>query len=99
SAVVHKRGRGCAGEYPNWRSGRESLVRTVLIGTVIAIGLFGLLLTGCSSSKVVKNPDSASESTRSMPIQGPIMYLALGDSTGVGVGARNGGYVVRLFNR
>jgi lysophospholipase L1-like esterase len=34
-----------------------------------------------------------------MPIQGPIIYLALGDSTGVGVGARQGGYVVRIFNR
>jgi lysophospholipase L1-like esterase len=30
---------------------------------------------------------------------GPIHYLALGDSTGVGVGAKNGGYVARLFQR
>ena len=30
---------------------------------------------------------------------GPIVYVALGDSTGVGVGARDGGYVLRLFNR
>ena len=29
---------------------------------------------------------------------GPIVYVALGDSTGFGVGARNGGYVARLFN-
>ena len=29
---------------------------------------------------------------------GPIVYVALGDSTGSGVGARNGGYVARLFN-
>jgi lysophospholipase L1-like esterase len=28
---------------------------------------------------------------------GPIHYVALGDSTGVGVGARNGGYPGRLF--
>ena len=28
---------------------------------------------------------------------GPIVYVALGDSTGAGVGAREGGYVVRLF--
>jgi lysophospholipase L1-like esterase len=33
------------------------------------------------------------------PITEPINYLALGDSTGVGVGARNGGYVARLFKR
>lgn len=30
---------------------------------------------------------------------GPIMYVALGDSTGSGVGAREGGYVARLFSR
>jgi acyl-CoA thioesterase-1 len=29
----------------------------------------------------------------------PIVYSALGDSTGVGVGAKNGGYVARLFKR
>lgn len=30
---------------------------------------------------------------------GPIVYVALGDSTGSGVGATNGGYVARLFRR
>jgi acyl-CoA thioesterase I len=30
---------------------------------------------------------------------GPIVYLALGDSTGAGVGATEGGYVLRLFKR
>ncbi|HEX3250171.1 MAG TPA: SGNH/GDSL hydrolase family protein [Pyrinomonadaceae bacterium] len=30
---------------------------------------------------------------------GPILYVALGDSTGAGVGARDGGYVARLFKR
>lgn len=30
---------------------------------------------------------------------GPITYVALGDSTGSGVGAREGGYVARLFSR
>ena len=29
---------------------------------------------------------------------GPVVYVALGDSTGTGVGATNGGYVARLFN-
>ena len=28
-----------------------------------------------------------------------VIYAALGDSTGVGVGAKNGGYVARLFRR
>jgi acyl-CoA thioesterase I len=32
--------------------------------------------------------------------KGPVSYVALGDSTGVGVGARDGrGYVARLFDR
>ena len=30
---------------------------------------------------------------------GAIVYVALGDSTGAGVGATQGGYVARLFNR
>ena len=30
---------------------------------------------------------------------GPIIYVALGDSTGSGVGAREGGYVARLFKQ
>ena len=30
---------------------------------------------------------------------GPLVYVAVGDSTGSGVGAREGGYVARLFNR
>jgi len=30
---------------------------------------------------------------------GAIVYVALGDSTGAGVGAREGGYVARLFKR
>lgn len=32
-------------------------------------------------------------------IVGPVVYVALGDSTGYGVGAREGGYVKRLFDR
>jgi lysophospholipase L1-like esterase len=34
-----------------------------------------------------------------MTMTGPIVYVALGDSTGAGVGARDGGYVARLFKR
>ncbi len=30
---------------------------------------------------------------------GPVIYVALGDSTGVGVGARGAGYVARVFER
>jgi lysophospholipase L1-like esterase len=34
-----------------------------------------------------------------MTMTGPIVYVALGDSTGAGVGASDGGYVARLFKR
>lgn len=32
-------------------------------------------------------------------MKGPIVYVALGDSTGAGVGAREDGYVARLFKK
>lgn len=52
-----------------------------------------LLLVGC-------NRDDAHEGDSTKPMTtGPIIYVALGDSTGSGVGARDGGYVLRLFNR
>lgn len=37
--------------------------------------------------------------TSSPIMPGPIIYLALGDSTGSGVGATEGGYVARIFKR
>ena len=43
------------------------------------------------------NPNAPSNSP--LPIIGPVKYLALGDSTGAGVGAKDGGYVARLFKR
>ncbi|HYO92054.1 MAG TPA: SGNH/GDSL hydrolase family protein, partial [Pyrinomonadaceae bacterium] len=49
------------------------------------------------------NPPHGRKTTDSLMTEGkeasPIIYAALGDSTGVGVGARQGGYVIRLFNR
>lgn len=51
------------------------------------------LLAGCN-----RNDPIESGSTKSMTT-GSITYVALGDSTGSGVGARDGGYVLRLFNR
>jgi len=58
---------------------------TFLGGSVLA-----MLFTGC-------NRQGGAEG-RPM-ISGPIVYVALGDSTGYGVGAREGGYVKRLFDR
>jgi acyl-CoA thioesterase-1 len=64
--------------------------------TTVAIVL--ILLTGCNSTSPVVTPQT-SQPMSNTPITEPINYVALGDSTGVGVGARNGGYVARLFKR
>src|SRR5215216_8201738 len=51
------------------------------------------LLVGCNHENMIQQ-------TSDKPmIKGPIVYVALGDSTGAGVGAREGGYVARLFKR
>ena len=52
-----------------------------------------ILLGGCNQASVVEQTSVKPMTTR------PMVYVALGDSTGSGVGAREGGYVVRLFNR
>jgi lysophospholipase L1-like esterase len=48
-----------------------------------------MLLVGC-------NHENMGQQTST---KGPILYVALGDSTGAGVGAKEGGYVARIFNR
>jgi|SRR5829696_3242308 len=52
-----------------------------------------MLLVGCNHENMVE-PTSDKPMTKD-----PIVYVALGDSTGAGMGAREGGYVPRLFNR
>ena len=52
-----------------------------------------MLFTGCNRQGVAGKISGKTMNT------GPIVYVALGDSTGAGVGAREGGYVKRLFNR
>ena len=66
--------------------------------SVLAALLFGglalvILASGCNRESVVEQTLEKPMTTR------PIVYVALGDSTGSGVGAREGGYVLRLFNR
>src|SRR4051794_35028192 len=53
--------------------------------------VLAIFLAGCGSSQGTV--------TGTVMKTGPIVYVALGDSTGAGVGAVEGGYVVRLFNR
>jgi acyl-CoA thioesterase-1 len=67
--------------------------REKLLHFGLALGLFLLTITGCNRENV------AQRGLHTRTMTGPITYIALGDSTGVGVGAREGGYVSRLFNR
>ena len=69
------------------------LMREKLLHFVFTVSLLLLVLTACHREDVAQRRMGKPMTT------GPIVYVALGDSTGSGVGARNGGYVVRLFNR
>lgn len=69
-----------------------------ILSSVHGIRLFGtclaaILLLACNHEGVVQR------TADKKMITGPIVYVALGDSTGAGVGARDGGYVARLFKR
>lgn len=66
--------------------------RAVLLAACF-FGVVALLCVGCNRGSV-----STSVSRGIEMKAGPIVYVALGDSTGSGVGAWNGGYVARLFN-
>jgi len=80
----------------------------VLLGSTLSLVV---MLAGCnskSSPEIGQNADRLqkirplphdSPFNASNPITGPISYVALGDSTGAGIGAREGGYVARLFRR
>jgi acyl-CoA thioesterase I len=63
--------------------------RKILTFALVPIILGAMLSGGCKQAK----------SSGTGMISGPIVYVALGDSTGAGVGARDGGYVARLFKR
>ncbi len=68
----------------------------VVIFALTVVSLM-MLAAGCGSQK--QSADVHQEDTPRKFMPGPINYVALGDSTGAGVGARNGGYVARLFKR
>ena len=68
----------------------KNLLRFAFALTFLGGSVLAMLFTGC-------NRQGGAEG-KSM-IVGPVVYVALGDSTGYGVGAREGGYVKRLFDR
>jgi lysophospholipase L1-like esterase len=62
-----------------------------------ALFLLGpILFTACGSGGS-RSANTAKPTAK--VIVGPLNYVALGDSTGAGVGASDGGYVARLFKR
>jgi acyl-CoA thioesterase I len=69
--------------------------KTLLFSTVFVACLLLLTLGGCNQENGIQRTAETREPMKT----GPIVYVALGDSTGSGVGARNGGYVARLFQR
>lgn len=69
-----------------WMS-RKLLSYVILTLCACAVAM---LLVGCNHENMVQQTSTT---------KGPIVYVALGDSTGAGVGAREGGYVARVFKR
>src|SRR5918992_2130215 len=63
--------------------------------TTCCLGLVLLLSAACNRENI--SPATSTGESTMKP--GPIVYVALGDSTGAGIGARNGGYVARLHKR
>jgi len=75
----------------------------ILAGSTLPLLVF---MAGCNSGEQPSQNGAPapglkhiSRNRLSDSMTGPIRYLALGDSTGAGVGARDGGYVARLFKR
>src|SRR6185295_5945644 len=68
----------------------KKLLRFAFALTFLGGSVCAMLFTGCNRQGGAEGKPM---------IAGPIVYVALGDSTGFGVGAREGGYVKRLFDR
>ena len=69
---------------------------------VVFVVLFLLLaIIGCTSAPTTQELNNGPRpiNTNSPMKSGPIVYVALGDTTGVGQGASNGGYVDRMFRK
>ena len=69
--------------------GDKMLLRFAFALTFLGGSVFAMLFTGCNRQGVSGKPMNT----------GAIVYVALGDSTGAGVGAKDGGYVARLFKK
>lgn len=72
---------------------RKKIQLKYFFSFIVLHSAFCIILCSCSGVGGNESKMKSSESGT------PVIYAALGDSTGVGVGARNGGYVARLFKR
>jgi acyl-CoA thioesterase-1 len=77
--------------------GRDESFLTLLPLPLLPLALLSLLFisVACARSSVGGNEAKMSETKKGAAV----VYAALGDSTGVGVGAREGGYPARLLRR
>ena len=66
-----------------------------LFALLIALSIMTGFACGTRAINSPKGDEPGMKNRRDVPV----IYVALGDSTGVGVGAREGGYVARLFER
>lgn len=76
---------------PTYNSSRLLVHHTVVV--------LSLLVASCGMERDKTPSMNIGTGQRPRVISGPINYLALGDSTGAGVGATEGGYVARLFKK
>jgi len=70
----------------------------LLFGAVAACGFRGTL-TNSSGDTNMRADEQVRVERGVLTAASPVVYVAFGDSTGVGIGARKGGYVARLFER
>ena len=72
-------------------------IRSPRIFLLVCFLFLEFALQACGTGSSLSRENKPAESNREK--RGPVIYVALGDSTGIGVGAREGGYVSRLFQR
>ena len=79
------------------RARLSALLMTVTILMSLACGTGDGLLS--KESEPGMNDEKKNVEKQNDEQKAALIYVALGDSTGAGVGAKNGGYVARLFQR
>lgn len=71
----------------------QQLPRFVFRLSLLGVCLSAIVSAACNQGSMGQKPSDKPMTS------GPIVYVAVGDSTGAGVGAREGGYVARLSKR